>query len=276
MAAGAELEGLNGLRVLVTRPAGQADRLCNMIAAQGGTALRLPAIEIKVIKGNPALVKRIDRLEDFDLAVFVSANAVHKGFEFVFNQLHRAQRDWPSQVKIAAVGPTSTAAVTEYGQQVDYVPVHEFSSEGLLALPALQDLSGQRVIIFRGNGGRSKLYDEMTARGADVEYAEVYRRNCPRVDPDTLLHYWQPGALDVITAASNETLENLYEMAGLQGQPLLRELSLVVPGQRQVVCAETLGFKQTPVVAENASDEAIVGALKEFFSRKGAKAQRKD
>jgi len=117
------------------------------------------------------------------------------------------------------------------------------------------------VIIFRGNGGRSKLCDEMTARGAEVEYAEVYRRNCPAVDPETLLHYWQPGSLDVITAASNETLENLFEMAGPEGQPMLREQQLVVPGPRQVACAKKLGFKKIPVVAENASDEAMVAVL---------------
>ncbi len=270
MDSGAELKELNGLRVLVTRPAGQADGLCNMIAERGGVALRLPAIEIEVIKDNPELVKRINRLEDFDLAVFVSANAVHRGFEFIL-----AQRDWPSQVKIAAVGPTSTEAVTEYGQQVDYVPVHEYSSEGLLALPELQELSGQRVIIFRGNGGRSKLYDELSARGAAVEYAEVYQRNCPTVDPAALLPYWQPGALDVITVASNETLENLFKMAGPQGQPLLRELQLVVPGQRQVTCARKLGFSQAPVVAANAGDEAIVVALKKIASHKDANKKLK-
>ena len=37
---------LHGLRVLITRPAGQADRLHSLIAAAGGRPVRLPAIEI--------------------------------------------------------------------------------------------------------------------------------------------------------------------------------------------------------------------------------------
>ena len=145
-----------------------------------------------------------------------------------------------------------------------YVPEHEFSSEGLLALEALQDMRDKRVIIFRGNGGRSKLYDTLTARGAGVEYAKVYRRRCPNADQPAMLDLLQPGRLDVITAASNETLENLFAMAGPAGQHLLCEKLLIVPGQRQVTRARELGFKQTPVVAENASDEAIVAALEKL------------
>ncbi len=51
-------------------------------------------------------------------------------------------------------------------------------------------------------------------------------------------------------------------MAGPQGQPLLREKLLLVPGQRQLVLAEQLGFTKKPIVAENASDEAFMEALK--------------
>jgi uroporphyrinogen-III synthase len=245
--------------VLVTRPAGQADRLCELLESAGATVERLPAIEILDPADHDRLKALVERLDDFQLAVFVSANAVHHGLPLILGQ-----RSWPPELKIAAVGPTSGKAVAHYGVMLSHVPEHEFSSEGLLALEALQDMQGERVVIFRGNGGRSKLCEVLTARGAKVEYAEVYRRRCPEVDPQTMLALLQPGRLDAITAASNETLENLVTMAGPDGLPLLQEERLIVPGQRQVVRARELGFRRPPLVAGNAGDEAFVRALEKL------------
>jgi uroporphyrinogen-III synthase len=245
--------------VLVTRPAGQAERLCELLVAAGAEVERLPAIEILDPEDPDRLNALVDRLDEFQLAIFVSANAVHHGLPLIL-----ARRAWPPDLKIAAVGPTSGKAVAQYGLAIAHVPEHEFSSEGLLALAALQDMQGAHVIIFRGNGGRSRLYDTLTTRGARVEYAEVYRRRCPAADPQAMLELLQPGRLDVITIASNETLENLVAMAGPAGRSLLLEKRLIVPGQRQIARARELGFRQAPIVAGNASDEAFVAALEKL------------
>lgn len=246
-------------RVLVTRPAGQADRLCALIEAAGGEAVRLPAIEIHQPEDTGPLESVLAELDTFQLAVFVSVNAVHAGLPFIL-----ARRKWPAQVKLATVGPTSTQAIEGYGLHVDYVPLHEFSSEGLLAVDGLQDMQEKKVVIFRGNGGRSKLYDSLTARGAEVNYAEVYSRTCPVIDFKAVIAVLQN--VDIMTAASNETLQNLFVMAGTQGQPLLRDKLLVVPGQRQLELAEQLGFTGKPLVAGNASDEAMMAVLEKIIS----------
>ena len=249
-------------RVLVTRPAGQADRLCALIEAAGAVAVRLPAIEIHEPGDSSRLLSLLDQLETFQLAVFVSVNDVEAGLPFILER-----RQWPAQVKLAAVGPTSTRAIEHYGLSVDYVPKHEFSSEGLLAVDALQDMQDKNVVIFRGNGGRSKLYDSFTARGARVVYAEVYSRTCPVMNFQDVIDVLQQDKLDIVTAASNETLQNLFVMAGPQGQSILRDKLLVVPGQRQLEMAEQLGFTRTPVIAGNASDEAMMAALEKIISR---------
>ena len=141
------------------------------------------------------------------------------------------------------------------------MPEDQFNSEALLALDELQDLSGQRVVIFRGNGGREYLHDSLLARGAEVDYVEVYRRACPVVDDDELLAGTiDQGYLAAVTVTSNETLQNLFDMAGAAGQPLLRELPLIVVGERQVALARQLGFSKQPLLAANASAEAIVAA----------------
>jgi len=88
-----------------------------------------------------------------------------------------------------------------------------------------------------------------------------------------MLDLLQPGRLDVITVASNETLENLVTMAGPAARHLLLEKRLIVPGQRQVACARELGFIHTPIVAGNAGDDTFVAALDKLQSH--AAAQRK-
>jgi len=250
---------LHGLRVLVTRPAAQAERLCKLIDAAGGEAFCLPAIDILEPVDSYHLESVAASLANYDLAVFISVNAVTRGLDFI-----SARGEWPTHVRIATVGVRSAAALVPYGLAADLVPEHDFSSEGLLALDEMQFMRGKRVVIFRGNGGREYLRDTLVERGAEVDYVEVYRRACPLVDPQEIMPYWQPGTLDVITITSNESLQNLFDMAGVEGQPQLREIPLLAVGERQAALAQQLGFTRQPVLAEHASDEAIVAALKEF------------
>ncbi|MEA3242729.1 MAG: uroporphyrinogen-III synthase, partial [Pseudomonadota bacterium] len=56
---------LQGVGVLVTRPAHQADSLCELIRQQGGTAIRFPVLEIRPPADPQNLMQAIVRLEDF-------------------------------------------------------------------------------------------------------------------------------------------------------------------------------------------------------------------
>jgi len=248
--------------VLVTRPAGQAAGLCRLVEDAGFEAVLLPAIEIREAADLGALQALSASLHTYDLAVFISVNAVTRGLDYIL-----ARRDWPKQVKIATVGASSADALRGYGLAPDLVPAHRFHSEALLALDELQDMHGKRVVILRGNGGRELLHDTLRARGAMVEYVEVYRRACPEIDPQLMRSLLRPGALDVVTVTSNETLENLFAMAGHEGWPLLRTLPLVVASERQALLAQELGFEHTAMVAENAGDAALLEALKTFAGR---------
>jgi uroporphyrinogen-III synthase len=243
-------------RILVTRPAAQAQGLCARIAALGGEPVELPAIEIRPPGDSAPLVALTERLDDYDLAVFISVNAVHYGLEFIL-----ARRAWPARVQIAAVGLASNAALERHGLRASLVPEHEYSSEGLLALEALADMHGRRVVILRGNGGRDTLFETLAARGAAVEYVEVYRRARPHADPQHMQALLAPGHLDVITVTSNESLQNLFDMAGPDGQPLLRNIPLVVASPRQAALAAKLGFRQGAVIAGHASDAAIIAGI---------------
>ena len=260
MAASHEERTLEGVTVLVTRPVHQADRLCKLIELRGGRARRLPALEILDPEDSTIPDEMIGQLEHFDIIIFVSVNAVRAGMQRI---LYR--RDMPRNLQIATVGAGSAKELERFGLSVSIRPEHTYNSEALLALDEMQQVAGKQILIFRGNGGREYLRKSLEARGAKVRYAEVYRRVRPDVDPDDLMPLWKSGAVDIITVSSNETLMNLFDMAGKNGQPLLCRLPLVVVSKRAAVLAARLGFRLPAQVAGNASDDAVLAALESWY-----------
>src|SRR3569833_2816167 len=67
---------LQGLTVMVTRPAHQAVRLCELIRAAGGEALAFHVLEIGTVEDAAQERALLARLDEFDIALFVSSKAV--------------------------------------------------------------------------------------------------------------------------------------------------------------------------------------------------------
>ncbi len=247
---------LAGLGVLVTRPVHQAQGLCRLIEQQGARAFPFPVLEILPPSEPAALQAAAQRLEDYNWAIFISANAIEQALPVIL-----AARDWPGSTQIAVIGQSSAQALERHGLQADLCPSHQFDSEGLLALPRLQQVGGSRIVIFRGNGGRGKLAQTLRERGAQVDYVEAYRRARPEADFTPILAPWRAGAIDIAVVNSAESLHNLVAMVGRQGGALLRRTPLLVVSERLVAQAQTLGFERPPVVAASATDAAVLEAL---------------
>jgi len=74
---------LAGVNVLVTRPQHQCAALANGIRAEGGNPVLFPVLIITDVDNPDKLMSLIQRLYEFDWAVFVSPNAVHKAMQFI-------------------------------------------------------------------------------------------------------------------------------------------------------------------------------------------------
>lgn len=257
--AGADpAEGLAGCHVLVTRPAQQAHELRALIEGAGGRAHLLPVIEIAPPRDPQILGRLLAQLDHFDIAVFVSSNAVHSACAAL------AGRAWPARLRLAAVGRGSATALAEHGLHAHIRPPRDFSSEGLLALAELQRVAGLRVIIFRGEAGRELLADTLRARGAEVVYAEVYRRAFPPAGGAALQRIATTQDIDTIVVSSNEGLHNLYELAGVALRRWLLERQLIVISERTAHLAVELGFRHPARVAAEASDAGLLAAILEW------------
>ncbi len=248
---------LDQTTVLVTRPAPQADALAAIIERCGGEAVRFPVLEILDPEDSDALLRIVDRLEDFDLAVFISPNAVNKAMNVI-----RSHRPLPARLKLACVGRGSARELGHFGCENVIAPAGKFDSEALLGMPALAQVAGWHIVIFRGDGGREVLGETLHRRGAHVEYAECYRRGMPRVDTAPLMRRWARGGIDIVIVTSTQALRNLYDLVGKLGQQWLVKTPVVVVSERTAAACRELGFKTEPLVAAQASDEAIVETIK--------------
>jgi uroporphyrinogen-III synthase len=257
--------GLDGLRVLVTRPAHQNADLVAAIADAGAKAVPFPTIAIVAPADPVAAAALLARFEDFDLAIFVSANAVARAFGLLPDGFAI-----PTGVAVGAVGRATARALAGRGVPVAIVPSGGSSSEALLAHADLraERIAGRRVLIVRGEGGRGLLADTLERRGARVEHAVVYRRVLPEVDEGALVACGLGGGIDAITATSGDAVRNLFELAGEAGKPWLREAYWVVVSARVASVLRGLGAVREPEVASGASEDDLVEALARWSSRR--------
>jgi uroporphyrinogen-III synthase len=254
------MNGFSGRGVVVTRPATESKRIADLIRAAGGQPILFPGIAIVPIENQEALFELLDRLDRFDLAIFISPSAVTMAFELI-----DARGGWPPRLKIAAIGAGCVRALQRHGIQDAEAPAERFDSEALLELPSLRDVVKKNIVIFRGIGGRELLADELTARGAHVEYAECYRRAKPVLDPAPLLKAWEQGKLHAITASSSEALRNVAEIVGSRGAKQFRHTPCFVSHPRIAKIAYDLGIEQT--ITSGQGDESMLRALTGWFEQ---------
>lgn len=249
------LHGLHGLGVLVTRPEPQADGLCRLIEQHGGMAIRCPTLTIRPPRDPSAAQAALDHLATADLAIFASINAVAGIRPWL-----QSHGGWPPRLELAAIGQATARALRQHGATSIRQPAAGFTSEALLELPRFQAIADQRIVLVRGEGGRTLLAATLRARGAHVICAEVYRRECPALDAAALSARWARGEIGAVTATSGETLLNLFALLDTDGQDYLRESPLIVASARIQQLAVTLGCRRL-YCARDASDAAILAAL---------------
>jgi uroporphyrinogen-III synthase len=236
----------------------QSAHLEQLIAAADGNVILFPTMEIAAPEDPRPLAAVIGRLDEFDIAIFVSPNAARLAMKSI-----RARRELPPHLRLAAIGSGGVRELERYGVSRVIAPPR-FDSEALLDMPEMQNVAGRRVVIFRGEGGRALLADTLLARGATVEYAACYRRLRPQCDAATLLKAWEHNELHAITATSSEGLRNLCDLVGESGQAALKKTPVFVSHPRIESGARELGFAS--VILTGQGDEELVRGLTRWFA----------
>ncbi|MDT8363951.1 MAG: uroporphyrinogen-III synthase [Nitrosomonas sp.] len=250
---------LNGVGVLITRPGHQAGYLADSIRELGGIPWLFPVLAIADIDDKQPLLDLIARLDSFHMAIFVSPNAIDKAMPFI-----KQRGAWPAHLAAATVGQGSANLLKSHGVATVIVPDSGSDSEALLRMPALQQVSGRHIVIFRGNDGRKLLGDTLSTRGANVEFATCYLRSKPVVDIEPLLTDWRDHKIQAVTISSSEGLDNLFDMLGKTGQQLLMDTPLFTAHDRIANKASALGVSKICCIP--GGDDGTIQGLLDFFN----------
>lgn len=244
---------LSGLHIAVTRPKEQAQTLCEAITKLGGEAIPYPLLAIAPLSDYQVFDAQIRKLENTDWAIFISSNAVTCAMPRVLN----AYDGVPKNLRFAAIGHQTAKALYHYGVQEVLIPDSRFDSETLLALQEMQEIKSKMVAIFRGVGGRELLAETLKLRGAEVYFAESYRRINPQIDTKILDEKWQQGKLDAIIVTSSEAMRYLLDLAG--DATWLKRITICVNHARIADLPKHRGLKVriTPAMG----DEAMLQSL---------------
>ncbi|MBE7215416.1 uroporphyrinogen-III synthase [Shewanella benthica] len=240
------------MKILLTRPQGRNQLMVEALLARGVAHLVTPLLQVEATQVQQqshgmALFKHAD------IIIFISTNAV----KFAAQAIDKA---WPIEAQFYAVGEATLNALAQLGISALEAPQDCQQTEGLLTLPQLQSLSKKKIVIVRGVGGREALANELTHRGADVSYWEVYRRTCPTLTSTSNAQAWQQAKIDTIVITSGEILDNLIKLVPKELFAWLRACHIIVPSSRVQEQAIANGFQQV-TNAKAANCKAILVAL---------------
>jgi uroporphyrinogen-III synthase len=244
---------LDGVTIVVTRPAAQASRFLALARAAGAACIPYPTLQIDRIALDDATRAQL-RGRAWDWAIFTSANAVESALE---------QCPAPLAARYAAVGRATARTLERHGIKVEVCP-GSASSEGLLALPEFAALAERGVLLVKGSGGRELLRDALRARGANVLELEVYRRSvtAPTAAAAAQLHDALTSMLPlVVVVTSVEVLQAMLQGVDDDDEARLRSRTLLVPGPRVAAAGVRLGWTGPVVAAATADDETMLAAL---------------
>jgi uroporphyrinogen-III synthase len=242
--------------VLVTRPAGQSRPLGERLLQAGFRPVYAPLLEIQPFDEPDASQRQLLLdLCNFEHVVFVSSNAIRYGMEWI-------EDFWPqlpTGIRWYTVGSGSAAELESFGIVV-LLPEKNMSSEGLLELPTLSQVQGERVLIVKGEAGREHLRSTLELRGGRVDELVVYRRGCPAYLEGELAAHIVGEGVEYILVSSGEGLNNMVSLLRDEALESIRRRTLVVPGERIAELARDAGFDEL-ILAENATDQAMLAAL---------------
>lgn len=236
--------------VLITRPAGKADQLLASLDELAIPYLYQPLITTQLV---PLKAKAGTMLEQADQVIFVSVSAVS-----CLQQQYDCRK---ITAPLVAVG-TTTATVLEKCSGREVLVPQDQRSEGLLALPQLQDVAGKHIVIVRGNAGRELIKKGLQQRGAHIHYVQSYRRVPLPLDGQSLSDQWHQQHIQCIVVTSNEILQLIFELLPKEQHSWLQQQLWIMVSPRMKEAAIELGIDGSRIyLSASANDQALLEAI---------------
>lgn len=252
------------MRVVITRPAGDAHAWVDALQAAGHQALALALIDVGPAKHTQALDQAWAQWHTYQAVMFVSAQAVRYFFQSQPTGMAcaRGPRCW-------ATGPGTHKALLHAGVPdvcIDSpaADAAQFDSEALWQRVASQVQVGQPVLIVRGldahgddnspttGTGRDWLAQQLDAAGAAAQFVVAYERRAPVWTATQQAQAVQAAADGSVWCfSSSQALQHLALALPAQSWAQARCLAT---HPRIAQTAQTLGFGEVHLTRPRVSD----------------------
>lgn len=246
---------LDATKILICRPEPSATELSQALESMGAICQKLPMLTIEPKELSAIERQSVLDLDQYQHVIVVSQHAAQLALDEIDHYWPQA----PVRQKWYAIG-RKTAQVLTTGSLDILPPEQDLTSEALLEKKDLKAVTGDRVLILKGEGGRDVIFDELSARGAKVDTISFYTRSKTQYTNDTLVQSLDDFNPDYIVALSGETLSNL--IAQCQEQNIdLSQRSFILSSNRVANIAYEHGIKQV-LIPENLMPMDIVRCIK--------------
>ena len=237
---------LFGKRVLVTRPAAQARAFALQLWEAGAEPVLAPTIAIGPPDDVAAARAAVARVREYAWTAFTSRNGVDAFFEQLATNGTDARAF--GDVKLAAVGPATAAALAAHGLRVDFVPdvfVNEAVAAGLVERTA----PGERVLVFRAQEARDVLPDTLRAAGRIVDAVAAYKTHF--VDDSTMRE--RAASCDIVTFTSSSSVDGFAHNVADAATALAQKIVAAI-GPITAATARAHGIRIDAIAADSTVD----------------------
>lgn len=241
---------LNGCYVISLRPLAQHAPLRRAAAVHGARVLALSPWKLQT-QADDATREALHTALTGDRIVFTSPAAVRAAQALQSLRARKGQR-W------FAVGAGTAAALRRAGI-VEVVAPTQMDSDGLLALPGLQDVQDLAIGLVTAPGGRELIAPQLQQRGAHVLRADVYARIAITPSPRAIAALRTLHAPAWLALSSGAALECVLAALPADVAAVLRRARVVAASERLAQLARGHGFERI-VVAASALPRDLVAA----------------
>lgn len=243
---------------LIVRPQPAAIELAGLLEKHGHQPVVFPLLSY--LPGDE-LEQLPAALLHADIVIATSGAAT----EFACQYFHQHQVIWPDTIRYLAVGATTARPWQQDGLTVR-LP-HPESSEGLLAMPELQQVGHQNILLLRGESGRELLSEKLTAAGANVTPLMCYRRHYVNKNGQELYSLWQAKQIDSVIITSYELFQHLISLLPAEAGKWLSGLIWFAASERIAKGIQQAGFPSV-IIMSGARHEAVLAALEQQLEEK--------
>jgi uroporphyrinogen-III synthase len=243
---------LSGKRVLVTRPGDQAEVFAAQLREAGAEPILAPTIAIGPPDDPAAATRAAERARSYAWVAFTSRNGVD-AFCDARARLDDETRSL-GEVKIAAIGPKTAAALTAHGLHVDLVPA-TFVNEAVATALLTHTVPGDRVLIYAAQDTRDVLAANLRAFGRRVDVVAAYRTRFVE-DPELAA---KTERADIVTFTSASTVLGFIAAVPDAAQAL-RDKTVAAIGPITAQTAREAGIR-VDVVPDAFTVEGLLQAL---------------